>query len=89
MLFRLFKLDVWGNETDGYDINNKKEVENNIYFDEEADIEEFDQDVLNWLFNHDFLDSCSMDDYYIDFDEYQSYYICEKETTKPLYLITF
>lgn len=72
--------DVWGNEVDGYEVNNQCVEATDVIIADDAT----DQDIINYLFQHEYLNDDGLWLYEIenngDFIE-----IFAKETMMPLY----
>lgn len=72
--------DVWGNEEDGYEVNNQCiEVEDVVIADDATD-----QDIIDYLFNNEYLRDDDVSLYEIE-DNGDFIEICVKETMMPLY----
>lgn len=71
--------DVWGNEVDGWEINNACSEFDDLEIADDAT----DQDIIDYLYNIEFFNTNDLEkfdvEYYGDFIE-----IREKETQKPL-----
>lgn len=72
--------DVWGNEADGYEVNNQCiEAEDIVIADDATD-----QDIIDYLFQHEYLNDNGLWLYEIeDYGEFIE--ISVKETGMPLY----
>lgn len=72
--------DVWGNEEDGYEVNNQCiEVEDVVIADDATD-----QDIIDYLFNNEYLRDDDVSLYEIE-DNGDFIEIYVKETMMPLY----
>ena len=71
--------DVWGNEEDGWEVNNQCVEFDDIFITEEAT----DQDLLDYLYKVEFFNTKDADKFYIE-DSGDFIEFFEKETMKPL-----
>jgi hypothetical protein len=74
--------DVWGNEEDGYEVNDQTRHEHDDFPDVIAD-----QSVLDFLINKDYIVDATLDDLEIC-DQGDYIQILDKLTGKPLYGIS-
>ena len=81
--WKIFDLDVWGNQEDGYDINDFVEVAQVTFTDKEL---ELDANIINKLVDMELLKPEAVDKVYVDSD-YACIMIYEEETDKPLYCL--
>ena len=73
--------DVWGNEEDGYEVNNQCiEVEDVVIADDATD-----QDIIDYLFNNEYLRDDDVSLYEIEYGCGDFIEIYVKETMMPLY----
>lgn len=81
--WKVFDLDVWGNQEDGYDINDFHEICEVTFTDEELDL---DDRIIQKLVDLEILTEAAFELTYIDSD-YGDMIIRNIETDEPIYLL--
>ncbi len=72
--------DVWGNEEDGYEVNNQSVEADDVVITDDAT----DQDIINFLFQHEYVTDDDISLYEIENNgDFIEIYV--KETMMPLY----
>jgi len=75
--------DVWGNETDGFEVNDQSTIESNI---ELKDIS--NKALLAWLIDNDYIkNTATLDDIEFSSDSESYINISEKSNNFPLFVL--